>query len=203
MIDASLYGAILRILEWTLAGRDVLGITRERQGNRLSTSAPVDNYPTSDGKFICIVGGSDANFRRLCLAMGKPDLAEDPGWSTLAKRAARSDVINDLVAEWSSGLTATEVERVCKEHGVPVAPAYDAEDILNDPHMQERHDFVTVDDPVIGPHRQQAPFPRFGGVAPATPSGAPLLGQHNREVWCDLVGITPEELESLRGEGVI
>jgi crotonobetainyl-CoA:carnitine CoA-transferase CaiB-like acyl-CoA transferase len=203
VIDAPLYGAILRVLEWTLAGQDVLGITRERQGNRLSTSAPVDNYPTSDGKYICIVGGSDANFARLCRAMGKPELAQDPGWSTLAKRAARSDVINDLVAEWSSGLTATEVERVCKEHGVPVATAYNAEEILNDPHMQERHDFVTVEDPVIGPHLQQAPFPRFDGVAPAAPSGAPLLGQHNREVWCDLVGLTSDEFESLRGEGVL
>ena len=202
VIDAPLYGAILRVLEWTLAGQDVLGVTRERQGNRLSTSAPVDNYPTSDGKYICIVGGSDANFARLCRAMGKPELAQDPGWSTLAKRATRSDVINDLVAEWSSGLTAIEVEQLCKDHGVPVATAYNAQDILNDPHMQERRDFVTVEDPVIGPHLQQAPFPRLDGAAPNAPSGAPLLGEHNREVWCDLVGLTSGEFESLRDEGV-
>jgi crotonobetainyl-CoA:carnitine CoA-transferase CaiB-like acyl-CoA transferase len=203
VVDASLYGAILRVLEWTLAGQDVLGITRERQGNRLSTSAPVDNYPTSDGKYICIVGGSDANFARLCRAMGAPDLAADPGWSTLAKRAQRSDEINDTVASWTSGLPAKEVERLCREHGVPFATALNAYDILHDAHMRERHDFVTVEDPVVGPHLQQAPFPRFTGAEMVAPTGAPLLGQHNHEVWCDLVGLSSAELQKLLDEGVL
>ena len=66
MIDAPLYGSILRILEWTLAGYDRLGIVRQREGNRLSHSAPLDNYPTADGTFVCIVAGSDANFARVC-----------------------------------------------------------------------------------------------------------------------------------------
>lgn len=203
VIDAPLYGAILRVLEWTLAGQDVLGVTRERQGNRLNTSAPVDNYPTSDGKFICIVGGSDANFARLCKAMGRPELASDPAWSTLAQRARRSDVINDIVADWTSSLQAEEIERICINHGVPVATALNAMEILHNPHMQQRGDFVTVDDSVAGPHLQQAPFPRFQGTKPPTPSSAPLLGEHNREVWCDLVGLTPSELEVLVEQGVI
>jgi crotonobetainyl-CoA:carnitine CoA-transferase CaiB-like acyl-CoA transferase len=203
VIDAPLYGAILRVMEWTLAGQDVLGVTRGRQGNRLSTSAPVDNYPTSDGKYISIVGGSDANFARLCHAMGRPDLASDPEWDTLAKRARRSDVINDVVAGWTSSLPAEEIERICIDLGVPVATALDAKEILNNNHMQERGDFVTIDDSVAGPHLQQAPFPRFNGTAPPTPSSAPLLGEHNREVWCDLVGLTPNEFETLTDEGVI
>ena len=62
VIDAPLYGSILRILEWTLAGYDKLGLVRQREGNRLSHSAPLDNYPTADGFFVCIVAGSDANF---------------------------------------------------------------------------------------------------------------------------------------------
>jgi len=203
VIDAPLYGAILRVLEWTLAGQDVLGVTRERQGNRLNTSAPVDNYPTSDGKYICIVGGSDANFARLCKAMGRPELASDPQWATLAQRARGSEVINDTVAGWTSSLPAEEIERICIQHGVPVATALDAMEILNNPHMRERGDFVMVDDPVAGPHLQQAPFPRFNGAKPAAPSGAPLLGEHNRQVWCDLVGLTPGDFDSLVEQGVI
>ena len=69
----------------------------EREGNRLSHSAPLDNYPTADGFFVCIVAGSDANFSRLCAAMGRPDLASDPRFATLAERAARGDEINGLV----------------------------------------------------------------------------------------------------------
>jgi len=157
VVDATLTESILRILEWTIAGQDRLGITRGREGNRMANSAPLDNYPTADGNYVCVVAGSDTNFRRLCAAMNRPGLADDPEWATLAQRAARSDEINDVVATWTSGLTAAEVEAACTAHEVPVATAYTAVDILADPHMAARGDLVTVDDPVAGPHRQQAP----------------------------------------------
>ena len=120
VIDAPLYGSVLRILEWTLAGYDRLGIVRQREGNRLSHSAPLDNYPTGDGLFVCIVAGSDANFARLCAAMGRPDLIRDPRFATLADRAAHGDEINGMVAAWTSGLTADEITARCVEHDVPV-----------------------------------------------------------------------------------
>jgi crotonobetainyl-CoA:carnitine CoA-transferase CaiB-like acyl-CoA transferase len=203
VVDAPLYGSVLRILEWTIAGQDRLGVTRTREGNRLKNSAPLDNYPTKDGKWVCVVAGSDANFERLCRAMDREDLLTDPQWDTLAKRASRSDEINGIVADWTSTLTAHEVEQRCVEHDVPVGTAYTADDIVHDPHMQHRHDVVTVDDPVIGPVKQQAPYPRIDGATPHPPAGAPTLGQHNDEVWCDLVGLTAEELAAYRDKGVI
>src|SRR5207302_3711847 len=83
VVDAALYGGVLRILEWTLAAYDRLGIVRSREGNRLANSAPLDNYPTADGKYVCIVAGSDANFARLCAAMGQPELIDDPRFARL------------------------------------------------------------------------------------------------------------------------
>ncbi len=203
VVDAPLYGSILRILEWTVAGQDRLGITREREGNRMANSAPLDNYRSADGQYVAIVGGSDTNFRRLCTAMDRPDMANDPQWKTLSKRAARSDEINDIVQAWASLHSAEEIERRCIAAEVPVATAYDAAAILAEPHFEERGDLVTVDDPVAGPHRQQAPFPRLDGRRPVAPSPAPALGQHNEEVWCDLVGLSSEELDSYRSEGTI
>jgi crotonobetainyl-CoA:carnitine CoA-transferase CaiB-like acyl-CoA transferase len=203
VIDAPLYGAVLRILEWTLAGYDRLGIVRRREGNRLSHSAPLDNYPTADGSFICIVAGSDANFGRLCAAMDRPDLAADERFATLAVRAARGDEINGIVAAWTSSLTAEEITTRCVAHDVPVGTAYSAADIFADPHMDARGDLVAVDDPVIGPVRQQAPFPRLGRHRTPVPTGAPRLGEHNREVWCDLLGLSDDELAGLTERGVV
>jgi succinyl-CoA---D-citramalate CoA-transferase len=203
VIDAPLYGAVLRILEWTIAGYDRLGVVRQREGNRVPNSAPLDNYPTADGKYVCVVAGSDANFRRLCKAMGQPDLCDDPQWDTLAKRGARSDEINGIVAAWTSKLTAAEVEAACIEHDVPVGTAYSAVDIVNDPHIAARGDLVTIDDPVAGPHKQQAPFPRVQGERPSAPSAAPALGEHNEEVWCGLVGIDTDAYRTFRERGVI
>jgi crotonobetainyl-CoA:carnitine CoA-transferase CaiB-like acyl-CoA transferase len=203
VVDASLTESVLRILEWTIAAQDRLGITRAREGNRMANSAPLDNYPTSDGTYVCVVAGSDTNFRRLCAAMGRPELADDPEWATLAQRAARSDEINDLVAAWTSGHTAAEVEAACITYEVPVATAFTAADILADPHMAARGDLVTVDDPVAGPHRQQAPVPRLDGRVPVAPRPAPLLGEHNDEVWRGLVGLTADELERYQDDGVV
>jgi crotonobetainyl-CoA:carnitine CoA-transferase CaiB-like acyl-CoA transferase len=203
VVDASLYGSVLRILEWTIPAYDRLGTVRAREGNRLSNSAPLDNYPTADGNYVCVVAGGDANFSRLCRAMGRPDLLEDPRFATLADRARNGDTINALVAQWTSTQTAVEVEQACVAHDVPVATAYSARDIALDPHFEARHDLVAVDDPVLGPIRQQSPYPRLVGENTPVPSGAPSLGQHNREVWCDIVGLSASELEELQAKGIV
>lgn len=81
--------------------------------------------------------------------------------------------------------------------------AYTAADIFADPHMAARGDLVTVDDPVVGPIRQQAPFPRLVGRPAPVPRGAPRLGEDNDHIWCKLVGLTPGELEGHRQDKVI
>src|ERR1700694_4141742 len=203
VIDAALYGSVLRILEWTLPAYDRLGTIRSREGNRLANSAPLDNYPTLDAKYVCIVAGSDQNFRRLCRAMQRPDLATDPRFATLAERARRGDEINGIVSAWTSSLPADDVEKACIAADVPVATAYTVADIFADEHMQARHDLVTVSDPVLGAVRQQAPFPRLDGQIPEAPSGAPRLGEHNDEVWRGIMGLSAEELAGLQDAGVI
>ncbi|HUO48255.1 MAG TPA: CaiB/BaiF CoA-transferase family protein, partial [Acidimicrobiales bacterium] len=91
VVDAALYGSVLRIMEWTLAAYDRLGTVRTREGNRMANSAPLDNYPTADGRFVCVVAGSDQNFSRLARAMGRPELVEDPRFATLAQRVGHGD----------------------------------------------------------------------------------------------------------------
>ena len=202
VIDAALYGSVLRILEWTLAGYDRLGVVRNREGNRLANSAPLDNYPTRDGKYVCIVAGSDANFARLCKAMDRLDLLDDARFARLADRAQHNDIINGIVADWTATLDAPDIESRCVAHDVPVATAYTAADIFADPHFAVRDDLVTVDDPVIGPVRQQAPFPRVAGDVPAAPDGAPRLGAHTDEVLRSL-GMSADEIEALRAKGIV
>ena len=203
VIDAALYGAPLRILEWTIAAYDRMGVVREREGNRLANSAPLDNYPTADGKYVCIVAGSDANFARLCKAMDRLDLLDDLRFTKLADRAEHGDEINGIVSEWTRAHTAADVEEACVVCDVPVATAYTAADMFADPHFAARGDLVEVDDAVAGPTRQQAPFPRFAGDRPVAPAGAPRLGEHTREVFGDALGLSDTELDALEDDGVI
>ncbi|HEY3722612.1 MAG TPA: CaiB/BaiF CoA-transferase family protein [Acidimicrobiia bacterium] len=203
VVDAALYGAALRILEWTIPAYDRLGMVRNREGNRLANSAPLDNYPTADGKYVCIVAGSDANFSRLCKAMDRPDLVADPRFARLADRAARSDEINGIVAEWTRANDAAVLEEACVAHDVPVATAYTSADMFTDPHFAARGDLMTIADPVAGPMRQQAPYPRFVGSPLEAPTGAPRLGEHTEAVLTELVGVTPSELDALRDRGIV
>lgn len=127
----------------------------------------------------------------------------DPRFATLADRAAHGDVVNGIVRSWTAERSASEVEEACITHDVPVATAYSAREIASDPHFAERGDLISVDDPVIGPVLQQAPFPRIVGEPQPVPTGAPELGKHNYEVWCDLVGLSSDELTGLMEKGVV
>jgi len=202
-IDLSLYESILRIMEHTLAAYDRLGIVREREGNRLRNSAPLDNWETSDGKYVCIIAAGDGLFPRLARALGREDLLADPRFETMARRAEHGDEINGIVAEWVKARTAREVQDVLEAHEVPFGVAYSVADIFADPHVAARGDIETVDDPVLGPVRMQGVYPRFSRTPGAIQRGAPRLGEHNEEVYRGLLGLGAEEVERLRHDGVI
>jgi crotonobetainyl-CoA:carnitine CoA-transferase CaiB-like acyl-CoA transferase len=202
-VELSLYESILRVMEHTLAAYDRLGVVREREGNRLKNSAPLDNWPTKDGKWVCIIAAGDSLFPRLCRAIGREDLLQDPRFTTMGKRAEHGDVINAVVAAWCAERTSREIQDVLERHEVPFGIAYSVADIFADPHVAARGDIVTVDDPVIGPVRMQGVYPRFSRTPGDVPAGAPRLGAHNREVYGSLLGLSADEIAALERERVI
>jgi crotonobetainyl-CoA:carnitine CoA-transferase CaiB-like acyl-CoA transferase len=202
-VDLSLYESVLRIMEHTLATYDRLGIVREREGNRLRNSAPLDNWETADGKWVCIIAAGDGLFPRLCRAMERPDLLADARFATMASRAQHGDTINAIVAAWCRERTARQIQDVLEANQVPFGVAYSVADIFADPHVAARGDIETVEDPVIGPVRMQAAYPRFSRTPAAIRGGAPRLGAHNDEVYGTLLGLSAAERAALAADGVI
>jgi formyl-CoA transferase len=202
-VDLALYESVFRILEHTVAAHDRLGIVREREGNRLRNSAPLDNWLTKDDRYICIVAAGDGLFPRLARAIGREDLLRDPRFSSLAKRAENGAAINAIMADWCRERTAVEIEAIMVKAEVPVTRAFSIADIAADPHYAAREDIVTVDDPTIGPTRMQAVYPRFSATPGRVQRGAPKLGEHNEEIYGALLGMSAVELDQLRGEKVI
>lgn len=202
-VELSLYESILRIMEHTLAAYDRLGLVREREGNRLRNSAPLDNWETKDGKYLCIIAAGDGLFPRLCRAMEREDLLREPRFATMARRAEHGDEINAVVAAWCRERTAREIQDVLEANQVPFGVAYSVADIFADPHVAARGDIVTVPDPVVGGVRMQGVYPRFARTPGTIERGAPRLGEHNEDVYRDLLGLSAEELAALRREGVV
>ena len=203
VIDAYLYGSVLRIMEWTIAAYDRLGSVRQRTGNRSHNAAPLDNFQSRDGRYVCIVAVRQAVFERLCEAMGRPELLADDRFTTPQARRNNREVVNRAVAEWASGLDAAAIEERCLARGVPVGVVYDVSDVMADDHVRARGDVCTVDDPVIGPVRQQAPYPRFDGDPLPVPAGAPQLGEHTDDVLSSVLGLSSTDLEALRAASII
>jgi len=202
-IDLALYESILRIMEHTFAAYDRLGLVREREGNRLRNSAPLDNWETADGKWLCIVAAGDGLFPRLCRAMGREDLLADPRFRTMALRAEHGEAINAIVAAWVREHTAAELQALLERHEVPFGFAYSAADVFADPHIAARGALATVDDPTIGPLRMQGVYPRFSRTPGRIRRGAPRLGEHNEEIYQGLLGLSADDLAALRADGVI
>jgi crotonobetainyl-CoA:carnitine CoA-transferase CaiB-like acyl-CoA transferase len=202
-VDLSLYESILRIMEHTLATYDRTGVVREREGNRLKNSAPLDNWRTKDGKWVCIIAAGDGLFPRLCRAMGREDLLAEPRFRTMARRAEHGDEINGIVADWVAAHASIELQQVLERHEVPFGVAYSVADIFADPHVAARGAIETVDDPTLGPIRMQGVYPRFSRTPGRVERGAPRLGADNESVYGELVGLTEGELRELAREGVI
>jgi crotonobetainyl-CoA:carnitine CoA-transferase CaiB-like acyl-CoA transferase len=202
-VDLALYESIFRVLEHTLPAYDRLGIVRGREGNRLKNSAPLDNWETSDGQYVCIVAAGDGLFPRLARAIGRADLLSDPRFSSFVKRVEHAGAINAIVAEWCKRHRAEDIERIMVEAQVPVSRAHTIADIAADPHYAARQDIVTVDDPTIGPVKQPAVYPRLSATPGHIARGAPKLGEHNEEIYRGLLGLTDADLAALRRERII
>lgn len=203
VVDAYLYGSVLRIMEWTIAAYDRLGSVRQRTGNRSDQAAPLDNFRSRDGRYVYVLAVRQAVFECLCEAMNRPELLADERFATTETRRRNRDVVNQTVAEWASGLDATTIEERCGRHGVPASVVYDVADVVADGHVRARGDICTVDDPVIGPVSQQAPYPRFDDDPLPVPAGAPRLGEHTDEVFSSVLGLSNTELDALRADGII
>jgi len=201
-LDASHSGAVLRILEWTIAAFDVKGTVRRREGNFPTAVAPIGLYAASDGGLVGIVGASDANFRRLTDAMQRAELRTDERFASGALRAEHSADINKIVGEWVASLPSHEVVERCHDHGVIVAVVQRISDVIVDPHLRARGDLIELVDAAAGRVVQPAPQPHSPHHTRDL-QPAPGLGTSNDAIWIQELGLDPKEYQRRRHAGVL
>jgi formyl-CoA transferase len=204
VVDVSLMEACFALLESTVPEYDRLGIVREPAGTGLKGVAPSNIFKSSDGKWIVIAANADNVFRRLCQAIGQPDLADDPRFATHLARGEHQEEIEAIVRDWAAAHSAAEIDRVLNDAGVICGPIYSIADIFEDPHFRAREMLLEHVDPDIGPFIGPGIVPKFS----ETPGGVRWSGPweegcHNRDVYGRLLGLGEDELRELRAEGVL
>jgi crotonobetainyl-CoA:carnitine CoA-transferase CaiB-like acyl-CoA transferase len=203
VIDAALYESVLQVMESVVPEYDHSGIIRERSGSFLPGIAPSNVYQCSDGEFM-IGGNNDTIFKRLCTAMGQPELAEGPRYATHLARGVNQIELDALINEWTKTLTIDEVDALMIAHSVPAGRVYRAPEMLSDPHFQARESIIEVETERYGKLKMQNAFPKFSDTPSSVRSPAPsLVGQHNAEVYGVLLGMDAAEIAALQSAGAI
>ena len=162
---------------------------------------PQGAYPCSDG-YVVFGVGFDRFFPRLCRAMGMPELGDDPRFATLGARMDNLDEFEPIFLGWMLQHTRQEVFRVCQEARVLCSPILGPGELMEDPQMEARGYFRDVEHPQAGTLTYPGPAFRMAG-SPSRWRPAPLLGQHNHEVYCGELGYSRDDLARLRYAGVV
>ena len=204
VVDVSLMEAAFAMLESTVPEYDRLGIVREPTGTNLSGIAPSNIFKSRDDLWMVIAANNDNLFRRLCDAMGRPELADDTRFATHAARGENQVEIEGIVADWARERDAAEIDRVLNEAGVVCGPIYTVAEIFRDPQYAAREMLVEHLDPEFGPYVGPGIVPKFSETPGAVRwSGTWEHGSHNEEVYCGLLGLSDAELGRLREDGVV
>lgn len=202
VVDVALYEAVFSMMESMLPEFGMTGTVRERTGASLPGIVPSNTYPCGDGQYVVIGANADAIFKRLMLAIGRDDLANDAALSHNAGRVAQTQMLDDVIGTWTKSVTLDQALTVLEAADVPCARIYSIKDIANDLQYKARH--------MIEAHKlrngEEILLPGIVPKLSATPGGTkwlgPRLGEHTDAVLADL-GFDVAAIAGLRARGVV
>ena len=202
VVDVALYEAVFAMMESLVPEFDVFGFIRERTGNVMPGITPSNTHTTRDGKHLIIGANGDAIFRRLMLAIGRADLANDPQLGSNAGRDARAAEIYAVIDAWVAANDAEAVLRVAAAAQVPASPIYSAADMFKDPQFLARQMLEKTQLPDGKDFHIPGIVPKLSLTPGETRWIGPGLGEHTDRVLGRL-GYASEEIVRLRAGGVI
>lgn len=176
-----------------------------RRGNRLPAQVPGEVFPCKPGgpnDYVYIFVMGEHMWRDLLQAMQYQDLLDDPRFSSARGRLKHATEVNALIADWASQRTKHEAMEYLGHAGIPAAAILDTGELLANEHLRARQMVIDVT------HPEHGTFPMLGNAirlsaSPTQYTPAPLLGQHNAEVYATFLELCQEEMEALHIRGIV
>jgi crotonobetainyl-CoA:carnitine CoA-transferase CaiB-like acyl-CoA transferase len=194
VIDLAIYETLYTLLGPQVVDFDQLGIVQERSGSRLPFTAPRNIFRTADDKWIAIGGSSQSVFERICRALERSDLIDDPRFSDNQARLEHVVALDELLAAAVSKLALEQLLARFEQEEAAVSPVNNVAQTFEDPQFVARRNLVEVDDDELGPIRMQSPLGNLSATPGIVRSSGPKLGEHTLEVLVSLLGFSPEQL---------
>ena len=208
-VEVTMQEAVINYCRISYARQAITGQPAERFGNQsqIGMSAPSGIFPCRPGGpndyvFVYTNRANEDQWHRLLDVVGRPELKDDPRFAGPVERAGHQDTIDELLSGWTRSRTKRQAMAELGAAGVPAGAVFDTLELSEDPDLRRRGMFVTVDHPRRG--RVTMPgWPVRMSCSHVPVTAAPLLGEHNRAVYGDLMGLDETELARLETEGVI
>jgi crotonobetainyl-CoA:carnitine CoA-transferase CaiB-like acyl-CoA transferase len=203
VIDLSLLEPLVGILGPGPSAFDQLGVIAGRHGNRSSNNAPRNAYRTSDGRWVAISASTTSVAERVMHLVGRADIADQPWFDKAGSRVEHADMIDAPVEKWIKARPFDEVVQAFQDAGAALAPVYDVEQLMSDPHVLDRDVITTIDDEDLGPFKMQNLMFRMSKTPGAIRFGGRRLGQDTDTVLDELLGVSGDKLTELRNARAI
>ena len=204
-IDVSMVDCLLSLVfDEPMDCYEALGLP-ERLGNRIMRLSPFNAYQAEDG-WLVIGSGTDAHWNNILRAVGREELVGDARYADLSGRITHNDEVDAVITEWTEKHTVEDALSTLRRFDVICGPVHTIEDILAWPHLKARNMLEDLPHPALGPLSgvKTAGFPlKFSKSPGGYDAPAPLNGQHNEEILGERLGLTKEEIEKLKRDGVI
>jgi crotonobetainyl-CoA:carnitine CoA-transferase CaiB-like acyl-CoA transferase len=198
-IELSQSESIMRMMSWIWPYQQITGKPAMPAGNRDLSICPADTFRCADDTFVALAAPDPEEFRGLCLAMDRPELAEDPRFQDHLTRLQEDNAIEILgiIAAWARTKTPAEVEALADRYGFAASHLYDIKDVVEDRHFRERGFVTEVDDPVVGPFLDYE-FPVMMSKTPPRVSWTIRpVGFDNEYVMTHRLGKSQDEIKRL------
>lgn len=203
VVDVGIYEAVFAMMESLLTEYDKIGYVRGRTGSVLSGIAPSNLYPTKDGQSVVIGANSDNVWSRLATLMGMPELATDPRFSTHEARGENMELLDEIISDWTIQFDSMELTEKLTSSGVPASPIYSVAEIAKDAHYRARGMILSAVDKYLGEIKMPGVVPKLSETPGGVQWTGPELGEHNEEVYKNLLGLSESEIKCFRDAGVI
>ncbi len=203
-IDVSMLRATVATMGVGLMEFELTGRTLQTRGNYDPVMAPYGNYPCSgEDEWVSIAVRTEDEWRGLVEAMGNPRWTAEPEFSSRYTRLNHRRELDVRLSEWTRERPAWETTELLQSHGVAAFPVLDAEGRLFNTHFQERGLYSDIEHPALGSEPIFNLMWQMSRTPPRIQRHAPLMGEHNREIFCGLLGLGEAELARLEEEQVI
>jgi crotonobetainyl-CoA:carnitine CoA-transferase CaiB-like acyl-CoA transferase len=204
MIDTALFQTAVTYCANAISAWETLGVRQPKTGSQAAFMGPSDVYRTKDGKYVLLAVITNPIWKRFCRFIGREDLATDPKYRNDFARWNQREVLDPLVAEWVASQTAEEIEAVCQKIPIPCGICLDHTEVAEDPQVKALEMLTKLPAPDGSGDVLVANIPlRMSETPLKIERSFPGVGQHNEEVFGNLLGYSREDLARLKEEGVV